>query len=212
MAEKNGWTLFSTENGAVFNAAQLGQFDVVVWNNVSGKALSPEQRQVFRDWLEQGGAYVGIHASGDFSHRWHWYEQEVIGARYSHHTMWPQFQEGNLTLERDVEHPELSEGLPEFWTRTEEWYVFYDNPRDRGFSILYKINGNEIDPNGTIPILARNKDWGMGPDHPVAWYRTTGNSRIFYTSMGHHGSAYKEPYFLKMLENAIRWAGQFERN
>ena len=158
MAEQNGWSVFSTENGAIFNADQLDHFDVVVWNNVSGKALNSEQREVYKNWLENGCGYVGIHASVDFSHQWVWYEQEVIGAEYSHHTLEPQFQEGHLILETDDNHPQISEGLPEEWVREEEWYVFYENPRDRGFSILYTRDGTQINPDGTIPLIAPDND------------------------------------------------------
>ncbi len=210
MADDNGWTLFKTENGAVFNPEQLQQFDVVVWNNVTGKALNPEQREHFRNWLMQGGGYVGIHASGDFSHQWDWYEQEVIGARYSHHTMHPQFQQGQLTLERDETNPQLSEGLPETWVREEEWYIFYDNPRDRGFTVLYTLDGTGINPDGTIRLLLPDRDFGMGEDHPVAWYRTLEEGRTFYTSMGHQAGAFGEDHFQRMLVNAIRWAGGFD--
>jgi uncharacterized protein len=209
MADELGWSQFSTENGAIFNQEQLQKFDVVVFNNVSGKALNPEQREHFRNWLEGGGGYVGIHAAGDFSHQWDWYENEVIGARFSHHTMRPQFQEGTLSIEINEQHQQITHGLPESWVREEEWYVFYNNPRDRSFTILYRLDGEEINPDGSIPLLAPNKDFGMGSDHPVAWYRELEEGRTFYTSMGHQAEAFSEEHFLTMIENAIHWTGRF---
>jgi Trehalose utilisation len=44
IANERGWGIFETENGAVFNAAQLGRFKAVVWNNVSGDVLTPPQQ------------------------------------------------------------------------------------------------------------------------------------------------------------------------
>ncbi|NBC66578.1 MAG: ThuA domain-containing protein [Bacteroidetes bacterium] len=211
MAEDNGWSIFVTDNGAVFNPEQLASFDVVIWNNTSGKVLNSEQREHFRNYLENGGGFVGIHAAGDNSHQWDWYETEVIGARFSHHPLNPQFQEGQLTLEPDSIHQNLYEGLPETWTRTDEWYIFYNNPREDGFNILYRLDGSQIEPDGNIPILASDKNWGMGEDHSIAWYNSVGEGRVFYSAMGHQASAFEEAEHLRMLENAIRWAGRFDR-
>lgn len=211
MAEENGWSIFVTNNGAVFNPEQLQRFDVVIWNNTSGKVLNLEQREYFKNYLENGGGFVGIHAAGDNSHQWDWYEDEVIGARFSHHPLNPQFQEGNLTLETGGADSALSQDLPQSWTREDEWYMFYNNPRNEGFKILYTLDETGINPSGNIPLLASDKDWGMGEDHPVAWHNSVGKGRTFYSAMGHQGSAYTEPDHLKMLKNAIRWAGRFEK-
>ena len=185
-------------------------FDVVVWNNTSGKVLNPEQRDHFRNYLENGGGFVGIHAAGDNSHQWDWYEDEVIGARFSHHPMNPQFQEGDLSLETDSADSILIDELPTSWTREDEWYIFYNNPREVGFTILYRLDGSEINPNGNIPLLASDREWGMGEDHPIAWYNSVGEGRTFYSAMGHQAGAFEEVNHLRMLENAIRWAGRFD--
>jgi uncharacterized protein len=209
LASDNGWYMYHTENGAIFNPEQLPKFDVVIWNNVSGKALNSEQRYHFRNWLKDGGGFVGIHAAGDFSHQWDWYEDEVIGARFSHHTMRPQFQEGTLSIEINEKNLQISQGLAETWIREEEWYVFYENPRERSFTVLYRLDGAEINPDGSIPVLAPDKDFGMGSDHPVAWYRELEEGRIFYTSMGHQAAAFSDDHFLRMIENAVRWTGRY---
>jgi type 1 glutamine amidotransferase len=49
----------------------------------------------------------------------------------------------------------------------------------------------------------KDKDFGMGKDHPVAWYKATGKGRTFYTSMGHDASEWAQPAFVRMLENAV---------
>jgi type 1 glutamine amidotransferase len=208
MAADNGWALYTTDEGGVFNTEQLQKFDVVIWNNTSGKVLNEEQRKIFKNYLEGGGGYVGIHASGDNSHQWEWYEQNVIGALFSHHSMNPQFQTAPLSLEEG--NNILTNGLPKTWEREEEWYVFFDNPRNKGFDVLYTVDEGTMNMSGSIPLLASDKDFGMGDDHPIVWYHAVGQGRVFYSAMGHAGSAFEEPEHLTMLENAIRWAGRFE--
>lgn len=208
MARENGWALYSTDNGAVFNADQLNKFDVVIWNNTSGKTLNEEQRNDLKIYINDGGGFVGIHAAGDNSHQWDWYEEKVLGTLFSHHTLNPQFQMATMNLENGNES--LSQNLISSWEREEEWYVFYDNPRDKGFNILYTVDESNMNMSGNIPILASGKDFGMGKDHPIVWYNTIEKGRVLYSALGHSGNAFKEPNHLQMLENAISWAGKFE--
>lgn len=210
MGKKNSWFTFATENGAVFNLEQLALFDLVVWNNVTGEVLSDDQRDAFRVYIENGGGFVGIHGSGDFSHSWNWYENKLICASYSHHTMNPQIQEGTMHRECVSKSFPFCAQLPDPWIRTEEWYVFFENPRENGVTVLYSLDGNSINPDGNYPLLAKDKDWGMGEDHPIVWYKNVNKGRSFYSALGHEGSAFKEPHHLRLLEAGIKWAGRFE--
>jgi len=99
----------------------------------------------------------------------------------------------------------LAQGLPTTWKHADEWYVFFENPRTKGFNILYTIDGEKIKPSGNL-LWIKDKDFGMGKDHPVAWYRAAGKGRTFYTSIGHNAGAWKQPGFVDMLENATNGA------
>ncbi|WKN45836.1 ThuA domain-containing protein [Tunicatimonas pelagia] len=208
IVRQNGWSIFTTDNGAVFNPEQLAKFKVVVWNNTSGKVLNEEQRQAFRVYLEDGGGFVGIHAAGDNSHQWEWYEQEVIGADFSHHPLNPQMQQSMLYLEPDAANHAVAKDLPGRWEREEEWYIFSTNPRERDADVLYTLDESLINPSGNFGFLVTDKGWGMGDDHPIVWYRTVGKGRVFYSALGHQAAAFEEPFHLTMLENAIRWTGK----
>jgi hypothetical protein len=83
--------------------------------------------------------------------------------------------------------------------------VFFENPRKKGFNILYTINGETIIPNGDVPFLASGKTFGMGKDHPVAWCKEIGKGKTFYTSMGHDESVWKDGNFVQLIENALNW-------
>jgi type 1 glutamine amidotransferase len=73
--------------------------------------------------------------------------------------------------------------------------------------VLYSINGNMIIPNGNM-LWISDKNFGMGANHPVAWYRTVGKGKTFYTSMGHSASVWKNPDYLKLIEQGIAWSVQ----
>ncbi|MFN3458047.1 MAG: ThuA domain-containing protein, partial [Novosphingobium sp.] len=100
IAARHGWGIVFTDKGGVFNAADLSRFKAVVWNNVSGDALTIPQRAAFRKWIERGGGFAGIHGSGgDPQFFWDWYADTLIGARFIGHPMAPQFQEARVVIE-----------------------------------------------------------------------------------------------------------------
>ena len=201
LARKNNWFLYSTEKGGVFNPEQLARFNVVIFNNCTGRLLNQEQQTALEHFVQQGGGWIGIHGAGDFSHHWDWYEKNLVGASFSHHPVQSHLQEANVTL-RSVSDSGLVHGLPKQWKHTDEWYIFYDNPRTSGCTVIYSINGEEINPNGNF-LWMKNKNFGMGRDHPVAWYKAVDKGWSFYTSMGHDATAWKQPAFVQMLENAV---------
>ena len=207
LGEANGWSVVISDNGAVFNDDQLPLFDVVIWSNATGRNLTDTQRASFKNYMESGGSFIGIHGAGDASHHWPWYEQTLIGANFTHHTMNPQFQEATMTRECSNSFTGCA-ALPEPWVREEEWYVFTNNPREGGANVIYTVDENTFDPNGNIKFMASDKNFGMGDDHPIVWYRCLSNGgKAFYSALGHSGEYFKETNHLLLLESAIEWAG-----
>lgn len=199
LANEHGWGYFQTENGATFSPAILARFDAVVFNNVSGDVFTPAQRDAFKAFIENGGGFVGIHAAGDDSHKgWPWYQDTLIGAKFTQHTMKPQFQVATVHTE-DKAHPATA-GLPASWQRTEEWYSFEKSPRAGGYKVLITVDEKTYNPEGMF-----GKDLRMG-DHPMAWWHCMGKGRVLYTAFGHRAEAYAEPEFRTLLTNATEWA------
>ena len=202
VAKRNHWYLYETEEGGVFNPQQLAKFKTVIFNNSTGEVINEDQKKALEDYVTNGGSLIGIHGAGDDSHHWDWYEQNLMGARFSHHPLSPQLQEASVMLE-PVADSILVKGLPAQWTHTDEWYVFFENPRSKAFTIIYTIDGDKIIPNGNM-LWMTDKNFGMGKDHPVAWYKSIGKGRTFYTSIGHDKLAWKQDVFITLLENAIK--------
>ena len=201
IADRRGWTLYPSENGAVFNAEQLSRFAAVVFLNTTGDTLNREQELAFQSWLESGGGWLGIHAAGDGSHRgWKWYQDNLIGADFTAHILGPQTQQARVVSEQP-DSPVLA-GLPIEWQHEEEWYSWEKSPRANGFDVLLVI-----DESSYVPVqkfLWNERDLRMG-DHPVVWSNCIGRGKALYSAMGHWGAAFAQPQHRQLLENGLAW-------
>ena len=83
-----------------------------------------------------------------------------------------------------------------------------DHPIVRGLPQSWHSKGNLY---LTAPLLDRQatvllNGTAEGRSEPIAWTRTAGASRIFYTSLGHPGDFdAPQPHFRTLLLNGIRW-------
>lgn len=199
IAARRGWGIVSSDKGAVFNARDLARFDAVVWNNVSGDALTAPQQRAFKAWIAHGGGYAGMHGSGgDPLYVWDWYADTLVGARFIGHPMTPQFQAAGVRVADPARG--ITRGLPAEWTMTEEWYSFAQSPRASGAHVLATL-----DEASYRPVGIGGQDIAMG-DHPIAWTRCIGNGRSFYSAIGHRPESYTEPNSNRLLEQGIAWA------
>lgn len=203
IAQDKGWDIYLTDNAATHNAQDLERFEVVVWNNVSGDVLTQEQRAAMKSWVEQGGGWVGLHASGgDPSYQWDWYVDTLIGAQFVGHTMDPQFQDANVVVTDSS--AEVTSHLESPWVvPQEEWYAFERNPREKGYEILLAVDESSYSTSGKTFFFWQDR---MEGEHPIAWRHQLGQGRVIYSAIGHQGATYSIPEFQQLISNAISWA------
>ncbi|MEZ0244916.1 MAG: ThuA domain-containing protein, partial [Sphingomonas sp.] len=198
IAKARNWQIVFTDRGGVMNPADLARFDVVVWNNVSGDALTVPQRAAFRAYVEQGGGFAGMHGSGgDPRYFWDWYADTLIGARFIGHPASPQFQNAMVSIVDS--RSGIGAGLPGSWPLVEEWYSFDRNPAEDGATIVATIDEKDYVPMG----FGRSVAMGY---HPIAWRKFIGDGRSFYSAIGHRPENYDQPQAAALLANGIAWA------
>ena len=203
IAANHGWSVFHTENSAVFAPGTLAMFKVVVWHNASGAPLSRAQRGALREWIEAGGGFVGIHAALDDSHAsWPWYAANVVGARFIGHPL--PHQRATIRVESG-DHP-VMHGTEPAWSHFDEWYSFERSVRgDEGVEVLASVD--EADYDQRLKLLWIDRDLSMG-DHPVMWTRRVGDGRAFLSALGHRSEVYRDANYRAVLKGAIEWTGQ----
>jgi type 1 glutamine amidotransferase len=181
----------ATEDSSWLTSANLARYKVIIFLSTSGDILNEEQQTAFREFIEQGGGLVGIHAAvaGDVATEggWPWYG-EALCARFTNHSA---IVEATIEVE-DTRNPSTA-ALPKRWVRRDEWYNFIESPR------------------GKVRVLASldettYKGGTMRGDHPVAWCKQIGQGRVWYTALGHTEASFTEPLFLQHLLGGIQVA------
>ncbi|MER6529488.1 ThuA domain-containing protein [Streptomyces sp. NPDC001508] len=182
-----GFAVDATENAGAFTAKNLRRYDAVVFLSTTGDVLDRTQQRAFEGYIRQGGGYVGVHAAADTEYDWAFYGG-LAGAYFQSH---PAIQPATVDVE-DRAHPATS-GLARTWERTDEWYDYRSNPRERAH-VLASLDESSYS-GGT-----------MNGDHPIAWCQDYRGGRAFYTGAGHTKESYAEPAFRQHLLGGIRWA------
>lgn len=208
-AKDMGLGYFITEHSAIFNAKELAKFDVVVFNNMTGDALTPTQEAAFQAWQAQGKGTVMIHGAGDASHQdWDFYHNEMLGATFDGHPADPQFQEARVEV-LNTAHPVMA-GLGEEFTAVDEWYTFKAPPGD-DFIVLAGLDESTYSPVNNV--YGDRSDLRMGPtaaDHPIIWARCHGDNkaRTVFTAQGHRYETYDAKEATLILKNALNWTAK----
>ena len=187
LGEENSFGLTETDDAGAFTEEQLKKFDLVLFLNTSGNVLDEHQQKAFRDYMENGGNFFGIHAAADTEFEWEWYG-ELVGAYFVDH---PAIQEATVKVMAPI-HPTVAH-LPTTWKRTDEWY-----------------NYRNINPAMEVLLLLDEESYEGGKNegfHPIAWYRELkGGGRTVYTGGGHTEESYSEVNFREHLLQCILFA------
>ncbi|MGK5522192.1 ThuA domain-containing protein [Micromonospora sp. URMC 107] len=195
MGEEHGFTVEETQESSAFTDANLARFDAVVWLNAIGVVLDDGQKAAFERYVTGGGGYAGVHGPGGMETNWPWFYNDLMGSFYESHPAQPAHPETQPATVRveDRTHPSTSH-LPAEWTFAEEWWNFYQSPR-QDVRVLASLDESSYDP-----------DIGAMGDHPVTWCRTVAGGRSWYTNLGHSVGSYADPNFRGHLLGGVSYA------
>ncbi|NGO76402.1 DUF1080 domain-containing protein [Streptomyces sp. YC504] len=182
-----GITVDATEEAGQFTTTNLAKYDAVVFLSTTGDVLNEAQQKAFEGYVANGGGYMGVHAAADTEYDWEFYGG-LAGAYFESH---PAIQKATVRVE-DHDHPSTAH-LDTKWERTDEWYNYRTNPRDKA-KILATLDETTYQ-GGT-----------MKGDHPIAWCQSYGGGRSFYTGGGHTKESYAEPAFRTHLLGGLQYA------
>lgn len=197
MAEKHTFGLTWSQQPRNFTDENLKQYDAIVFLHSRGYELSEEQMKSFKTFINNGGGFVGIHASSSARRQTDWFKK-LVGRSFTDHP-----EEQTAVMHVVNKNFPGTMHLPDKWIWTEEWYS-YGEALTENQTMLITVDETTYDPNRTWGNDERKT--AMGKFHPVAWYQHYDGGRSFYTTLGHLPGAYNDARFLDHIFGGIYWA------
>ena len=215
-AEKYQFTYDSTNDWNNLNTEFLSKYQVVLFFDTRPDSIP--QREAFRKYMENGGAWMGFHFAGfaltpsAFPQNWDWYHNDFIGAgEYKSNTWRPT----SAILKVENKNHLSVKNLPgKFKSAPSEWYRWEkDLQSNPDISILLSVDPESF-PLGTGP--KQHEIWHSGY-YPIAW--TNKKYKMIYTNMGHNdmdyegktnaqlSSTFSSPEENTFIINSLLWLG-----
>lgn len=176
------------------NAKNLTFFDAIFYMGTGEGDLTGQQKRDFLSFIkEDGKGFIGAHTGDDAYFNWPEFG-EMVGGYFDGHP-WGQF-DAPIIVE-DTSFPAMKPFAAHF-TIHDEIYQHKNFSRDK-VHVLARLDASKLDyskPN----IHRTDKDF------PVAWTKSYGKGRVFYSTFGHADETWDDPRVQKMYFEAIKWA------
>ena len=180
--------------GESFNVRNLDYFDAIFFFGVREIDLSPQQRSDLLSFVrDDGKGFVAAHSAATAFFSWPEFG-EMLGGRFDEH---PWGITDAIVVVDDPRFPAMAQ-FPTQAVFNDEHYQLKDFSRGK-LRVLAHLDASKLDLKA--PLVHR-KD----ADFPVAWAKTYGKGRVFYSTLGHADTAWDNRAIQLMYLDAIRWA------
>ena len=183
-----------TKSKLEYNAKNLTNFDAVLFYTGGNLEMTAAQKVDFLSFIrDDGKGFIGVHSATITFTNWPEYGQ-MIGGYFDEHP-WGTF-DAPIIVE-DPAFPSMSQFPREFTLRDEIYQIKNYSRDDR--RVLMRLDPSKLD-------LANNNVHRSDRDFAVAWAKTYGKGRVFYSTLGHVSENWDDPRIQQMYLEAIKWA------
>ena len=163
--------------------AKLKSLDLIVPQWTMGE-ITKEQLEPVLAAVESGVGIAGLHGGmGDaFRQSTQW--QFMVGGQWVAH---PGGAEMKYKVEIVSDHA-IVKGIRDFEVTSEQYYM-------------------HVDPNNEVLAVTYFPRYGQAP-MPVAWKRSWGQGRVFYSSLGHNAEVAAQEEPLTIMTRGMKWAAR----
>ena len=184
----------ATEDTSEFTTENLDRYAAVMFYTSGELPMNGAQKSALLEFVRSGRGFLGVHSATDTFYNWPDY-LDLIGGYFNGHP-WHQA----VTIEVVDRSDPLVSFLGKFLRVEDEIYQISDFDY-RGSHVLLRLDQSSVDL-GRIGVHRRFYGW------PLAWTRSYGQGRVFYTALGHEASVWQDARYQRMLANAILWSIQ----
>lgn len=169
----------------------LSNVDAIFFLGHRAVPLEGQQRTELLEFIRSGHGFVAAHtALTAFSEAWPEFA-EMIGARYGGH---PISGPGTILNEQPT-FPAVTH-IPPRMPFNDEFYLPDGLDREQ-VDVLLRLDTSTVPAGG---------DLAPGSDYPLAWAKTYGQGRVFYSSLSHAPETWDLRVVQVMYFEAIKWA------
>jgi len=184
------------ELSAAINAKNLDYFDAIFFMGTGENDLSDQQKKDLLSFVhDDGKGFVGAHTGDDAFFTWAEFG-EMIGGYFDNHP-WGVFDAPVIVEDRNF--PAMKAFGPSFVIRDEIYVHKAPFSRDK-VHVLASLDAHKVD------LAAARQLHRTDNDFPVAWTKSYGKGRVFYSTFGHAPETWDNPAIQKMYLEAIKWA------
>jgi cytochrome c len=189
LGAENGFDVDTTKDAGLFTGNTLKKYKAIIFLSTTGDVLDADQQAAFEQYIKSGGGFVGVHAAADTEYEWPWYNK-LVGGYFKSHPNNPNVRKAVINV-INKDHAS-TQGLPENWERSDEWYNYKDINPD--LIVLAKLDEKSYEGGEN------------GDEHPIIWYHQYDGGRAFYTGGGHTKETFADPVFVQHLLGGIRYS------
>lgn len=171
---------------------EVKKYDVLVFYDMFG-SITPEQQNAYISLLKKGASMVFLHHAIVSYQDWPEFIK-IVGGQYHQQPAVVKGDTLKASYEHDVTFPVKVEDKRHAVTKGIS-----------DFDILDEVYGGvEILPN-IKPLLSTTHPKSM---RYLAWVNHYGNSEVVYIQLGHGPSAFANPTYRKLIQQAIEWSAR----
>lgn len=193
---QHGFQTEVTDNPAVFTKENLRQYSILVFTSTNNDVFDNDgQRMAFREFIEAGGGFVGVHSAVGTERNWNWFKM-MLGGTFDWH---PKFQKYTIRV-IDPQHPSVA-GLPKVWEKEDECY--FQKELYPGIKTVLAQDLTTLDQSDAEKIKSHAGSYTYL--YPAAWYQKFDGGTIWITALGHDKKDYEDPIFVNHLFQGLQF-------
>ena len=196
LSQQHGFAIETSDDPAKFNVENLKKYSLLIFTSTNNDVFdTDEQRLAFRQYIEGGGGFVGIHSVVGTERNWVWFKM-LLGGTFVWH---PPYQRYKIVA-LDAGHPSVS-GLPKVWEREDECYFMKE--LYPGIHTVMAHDLSTLNEKDKEKITASAGFYVQY--YPAVWHQQFDGGKIWITALGHNKLDYSEPVFVQHIFQGIKF-------
>ena len=179
-----------TDGSAASGGPNLNNVDAIFFMGHREVPIDAAQREDLLSFVREGKGFVAAHIALTAFESWPEF-LDLLGARFDGHPI----TGAGTVINEGPDFPATRHFASSF-PFNDEFYQPKDHSREK-IDVLLRLDLSNVPASANLRLNG---------DYPLAWAKTYGKGRVFFSSLGHDASAWDNRDVAQMYFEAMRWA------